>query len=74
MTCAAFLRPAGNDRPIFSSFSRKHLPPFFDLALNIKELNSNYALNMQIVHVDKTKRQADFLIQNKSYFYQHAGY
>lgn len=33
VTLAAFLRPAGKLRPIFSSFSRKDLPPFLDLAL-----------------------------------------
>lgn len=33
VTCAAFLLPAGSDRPIFSNLSRKLLPPFLDLAL-----------------------------------------
>lgn len=33
VTFAAFLLPAGKFRPIFSSFSRSDLPPFFDLAL-----------------------------------------
>ena len=35
---AAFLRPAGNARPIRSSLSRKNLPPFLDFALE-KERN-----------------------------------
>lgn len=33
VTFAAFLRPAGKLRPIFSSLSLKDRPPFFDLAL-----------------------------------------
>lgn len=33
VTFAAFLLPAGRLRPIFSSFSRRDLPPFFDFAL-----------------------------------------
>lgn len=33
VTLAALRLPAGKFRPIFSSFSRKHFPPFFDLAL-----------------------------------------
>ena len=33
MTLAAFLRPAGKFSPIFSNFSRRERPPFFDFAL-----------------------------------------
>lgn len=33
MTFAALRLPAGKFKPIFSSLSRKDLPPFFDLAL-----------------------------------------
>lgn len=33
VTWAAFLLPAGSDKPIFSNLSRKLLPPFLDLAL-----------------------------------------
>lgn len=34
VTFAAFLRPAGRLSPSLSSFSLRHRPPFFDLALN----------------------------------------
>ena len=34
VTLAAFLLPAGKFKPIFSSFSRRERPPFFDLALS----------------------------------------
>lgn len=34
MTLAALRRPAGKLSPIFSSFSRRHFPPFLDLALS----------------------------------------
>ena len=33
VTFAALRRPAGRFRPIFSNFSLKDLPPFFDFAL-----------------------------------------
>lgn len=33
VTFAALRLPAGKFKPIFSSLSRKDLPPFFDLAL-----------------------------------------
>ena len=38
VTWAAFRLPAGSDKPIFSSLSRKLLPPFLDLALIAKKL------------------------------------
>lgn len=38
VTFAALRLPAGKFKPIFSSLSRKDLPPFFDLALKLQEL------------------------------------
>lgn len=38
MTLAAFLLPAGKLSPIWSNFSRRHRPPFFDFALQNKEI------------------------------------
>lgn len=35
VTLAAFLLPAGKLRPIFSNFSLRSRPPFFDFALQI---------------------------------------
>jgi len=42
VTWAAFRLPAGSDKPIFSSLSRKLLPPFLDFALIAK---SNVLVN-----------------------------
>lgn len=39
VTFAAFLRPAGRFRPIFSSFSRNSRPPFLDFALKNFQTN-----------------------------------
>lgn len=36
VTFAALRLPAGKFKPIFSSLSRKDLPPFFDLALELQ--------------------------------------
>ena len=42
VTFAAFLRPAGKFRPIFSNFSRNDFPPFFDFALlKFQTMSSN---------------------------------
>lgn len=39
VTFAALRLPAGKFRPIFSSFSLRDLPPFFDLALGTHNTN-----------------------------------
>lgn len=49
VTLAALRLPAGKFRPIFSSFSRRHFPPFFDLALREETVINFWKLNNKVV-------------------------
>ena len=70
VTVAAFLRPAGKLNPIFSNFSRKARPPFFDLALKQKKQltvrfnvvdNVNYTSDLTFIYEPFYSRCGDFL-------------
>lgn len=44
VTVAAFLRPAGKLKPIFSNLSLRDRPPFLDFALNERNVKNGYCL------------------------------
>lgn len=59
VTLAALRRPAGKLSPIFSSFSRRHFPPFLDLALSKPRKNCMKITEGQQFQCNELKLQQD---------------
>lgn len=51
VTLAALRRPAGKLSPIFSSRSRRHRPPFLDLALDVHRERQTHTMKTREKHV-----------------------
>ena len=72
VTLAAFRRPAGRFRPIFSSLSRRDRPPFLDFALwrkrrkeKRKNFNEKEGMNNKTINYCQKQKKKQFVLGEK---------